>query len=149
MTAENPMRLVRELKGAPLSIYLVLGLAGQRVSQAFLERWTGYTDKPVSQALAFLEEIGLAQHSRRGWALCDGVKQLQLGIEDSLAHPDPEEEEEEPAVEVEPELPPIPEAEGFFMNDLIETSRKYSDSLITTTTTINPLINLSNISSSS
>lgn len=52
LQSDNPIRMVRELKGAPLSIVMVLSLVHQRVTQEFLERATGYTDKPVSQALA-------------------------------------------------------------------------------------------------
>ena len=66
---DNPIRMVRELKGAPLSIIMVLSMVQQRVTQEYLERSTGYTDKPVSQALAYLQEIGLADHTRSGWQL--------------------------------------------------------------------------------
>lgn len=78
---DNPLRMVRELKGAPLSIVWVLFYAKQRVSQEFLERSTGYSDKPVSQALAYLEEIGLVNHTRSGWALIqDNQNQLPLPL---------------------------------------------------------------------
>ena len=76
---ENPIRLVRELKGAPLSIYVLLGLVQQRVTQEYLERSTGYTDKPVSQALAYLQEIGLVDHTRSGWQLIKS-DQIQLPL---------------------------------------------------------------------
>ena len=90
---ENPIRLVRELKGAPLSIYVLLGLVKQRVTQEYLERATGYTDKPVSQALAYLQEIGLVNHSQSGWMLIQN-NQMQLplavplALEDANAHED-------------------------------------------------------------
>ncbi len=74
---ENPIRMVRELKGAPLSILMVLSMVHQRVTQEYLERSTGYTDKPVSQALAYLQEIGLADHTRSGWQLIKSDR-LQL-----------------------------------------------------------------------
>src|SRR5512139_3800537 len=80
MQLENPIRLVRELKGAPISIILVLGFAGQGVTQEWIERATGYTDKPVSQALAYLEEIGLVDHTRAGWMLTGEARQLPLGL---------------------------------------------------------------------
>jgi len=76
---ENPIRMVRELKGAPISILWVLFYAQQRVSQEFLERSTGYSDKPVSQALAYLEEIGLINHTRSGWQLIHN-NQMQLPL---------------------------------------------------------------------
>lgn len=76
---ENPIRMVRELKGAPLSILMVLSMVQQRVTQEYLERSTGYTDKPVSQALAYLQEIGLADHTRSGWQLIKSDR-LQLPL---------------------------------------------------------------------
>jgi hypothetical protein len=80
--SENPIRMVRELKGAPLSIVMVLSLVTQRVTQEFLERATGYTDKPVSQALAYLQEVGLADHTHAGWQLIkENIKQLPLTMQ--------------------------------------------------------------------
>ena len=76
---DNPIRMVREFKGAPLSIIMVLSMVQQRVTQEYLERSTGYTDKPVSQALAYLQEIGLADHTRSGWQLIKSDR-LQLPL---------------------------------------------------------------------
>ena len=79
MTDDNPIRLLRGLKGAPLSILCAMSLAGKAVSQSWLERVTGYTDKPVSQALAYLKEIGLVDGTNRdGWRLSQGTQQLRL-----------------------------------------------------------------------
>jgi hypothetical protein len=81
LQSENPIRMVRELKGAPLSILMVLSLMHQRVTQEYLERATGYTDKPVSQALAYMQEIGLADHTNAGWQLIkQNVMQLPLPL---------------------------------------------------------------------
>src|SRR4030042_2669794 len=81
LQSENPIRMVRELKGAPLSILMVLSLVHQRVTQEYLERATGYTDKPVSQALAYMQEIGLADHNNTGWQLIQqNVMQLPLPL---------------------------------------------------------------------
>jgi hypothetical protein len=81
LQSDNPIRMVRELKGAPLSILMVLSLVHQRVTQEYLERATGYTDKPVSQALAYMQEIGLADHTNVGWQLVEEmVKQLPLPL---------------------------------------------------------------------
>lgn len=115
MKIENPIRLVRELKGAPLSIVFVLSMAQQRVTQEWLERATGYTDKPVSQALAYLQEIGLADHTRSGWQLTGQARQLPLPLE--LLDSGEEGHEEE-----------------TIQTEMGEMSRKYSDSCITTTT---------------
>jgi hypothetical protein len=81
LQSENPIRMVRELKGAPLSILMVLSLVQQRVTQEYLERATGYTDKPISQALAYMQEIGLADHTNAGWQLLkQNVMQLPLPL---------------------------------------------------------------------
>lgn len=78
---ENPVRLVRELKGAPLSVYFALICVQQRVSQGWLEAMTGYTDKPVARALQQLREIGLVDQTSAGWGLCAG-QQIPLPIAD-------------------------------------------------------------------
>lgn len=77
---ENPIALVRALKGAPLSVLFALFLLKQPVTQEFLERTTGYTDKPVSQALAYLQENGLIQKVARGWLLTGEARQLPLPL---------------------------------------------------------------------
>jgi hypothetical protein len=81
MNLDNPIRMVRELKGAPLSILFALSVMHQRVSQVWLEGVTGYTDKPISSALSYLEEIGLADHTSSGWKLTWKAKQLPLPME--------------------------------------------------------------------
>jgi len=70
---------IRGLKGAPLSCLVLLALSTTRVSQEWLERQSGYTDKPVSQALAYLSEEGYISQSSSGWALAEGF-QLPLGL---------------------------------------------------------------------
>jgi hypothetical protein len=61
------VRLVRELKGASLSILVALAFVNQPVDQAWLERATGYTDKTVGQALLYLSETGFAERTVEGW----------------------------------------------------------------------------------
>ncbi len=80
MQIENPLRMVREMKGAPISILMALALVRQRVTQEWIERNTGYTDKPVSQALAYLAEIGFVDHSNAGWQLTGNARQLPLPL---------------------------------------------------------------------
>ena len=42
----------------------------QPVTQEFIERHSGYTDKPVSQALILLREMGLVtQNGRTAWQI--------------------------------------------------------------------------------
>src|SRR4030066_2404251 len=94
LQSDNPIRMVRELKGAPLSIIMVLSRVSQRVTQEYLERSTGYTDKPVSQALQYLQEVGLADHTQSGWQLVEeNAKQLPLAlqIDKEVIHEEPQE----------------------------------------------------------
>jgi hypothetical protein len=110
LQSDNPIRMVRELKGAPLSILMVLSLVHQRVTQEYLERATGYTDKPVSQALAYMQEIGLADHTNAGWQLIkQNVMQLPLPLK---LDEEAETQEESPKTD-----------------ETDQMSRKYSDSL--------------------
>jgi hypothetical protein len=78
MVPENPFRLIHELKGAPLAILITLSLVRQPVTKEWLERTTGYTDKPVSQALAYLTENGLALGTQTGWQLTESARELPL-----------------------------------------------------------------------
>lgn len=67
-------RMVRELKGAPLSILVLLLGADQPVSKQWLENMSGYSDKPVAQALNLLSshEYQIAVRTYKGWRLADG-----------------------------------------------------------------------------
>jgi len=121
LQSDNPIRMVRELKGAGLSIVIALGLVNQRVSQEWLERATGYTDKTVSQALQYLEENGLADHTGSGWQLSSNkARQLVMPLE------------------LEDENPPEPEQDcaneiiDHDQDENIAESRNNSDSLTTT-----------------
>lgn len=77
---ENPIKLLRMLKGAPLSIYIAVGCAEQIVTNRWLEMVTGYTDKPVKQGLKLLEEYELITKTNRGWKIRK-TKQYKLMIE--------------------------------------------------------------------
>lgn len=79
-------RSLREMRGVSLAILVALSLAGSvGVSQEWLERVTGYTDKWVSQQLKYLSEIDLIIPTSNGWILSGPVKQLPLGL--SLEEP--------------------------------------------------------------
>ncbi len=85
MTIEVTSSTIRTLKGAPLSCLMLLALAGQPVSAEYLERNSGYSDKPVLAALRLLEEYGLiSQNGRYAWQISDGAKQLPLIASDEL-----------------------------------------------------------------
>jgi len=78
----DPYAVVKECKGVALSILVLLAtnqqLGGGVVTQEWLERHSGYTDKPVSQALAYLGETGRVTRTRAGWVLTDGFQAAQL-----------------------------------------------------------------------
>ena len=76
-------RMVRELKGAPLSCFVLLLFSGMPVSNEWLCRMSGYSDKPISQALALLSgpEYQIVRKSRGGWTLSNDF-QLMLGAEE-------------------------------------------------------------------
>jgi len=78
MQFENPIRLVKELKGAALSVLVLLSLAPIPVTQRWLEIHSGYSDKPVSDALYYLREHGFVVKSNEGWLLSDCVQHLPL-----------------------------------------------------------------------
>lgn len=69
-------RMVRELKGAPLACFTLLALESAPVSNEWLCMMSGYTDKPVAQALKLLSsaEYQLAKRSRGGWVLDENSK---------------------------------------------------------------------------
>jgi hypothetical protein len=82
LQSDNPIRMVRELKGAPLSIFIALGMVRQRVSQEWLAGATGYTDKPICHALKYLREVGLVDQTSSGWQLVkENAKQLPLAMQ--------------------------------------------------------------------
>lgn len=128
LQSDNPIRMVRELKGAPLSIIIALGLVRQRVSQGWLERSTGYTDKPISQALQYLREVGLVDETSSGWQLVkENAKQLPLTLiidEGGI----------EAQADDAPSLPPPFEDQnggGDNSTESVALSRNNSDSLLT------------------
>lgn len=134
MNLDNPIRMVRELKGAPLSILFALSIVHVRVSQAWLEGVTGYTDKPISSALSYLEEVGLADHTSSGWKLTGKAKQLPLPLEELPPQSADEyigcgERGEEPEEDREDQEPITADDNS----DSSYQGRNYSTPLITTT----------------
>lgn len=73
--------LVRNCKGAAASIMFLLLLAdGRSLTSAELQQGTAYTDKPVTDALAYLEPRGIVQYNGHydGWSLTVGARQLDF-----------------------------------------------------------------------
>jgi len=73
MSLQFNNRMVHECKGAALSVLVLLVINRGGVSQQFLERNSGYTDKPVSQALAYLQENGIVIRTSAGWQIAAGA----------------------------------------------------------------------------
>lgn len=96
MRFENPLRLVRELKGAALSIVNILIFCNTRVSNRYLSVMADYTDKTIADALMYLEQIGLVNHTSAGWQLSRDGRQAMLPVAQAFAL-----EEGEGASEVE------------------------------------------------
>jgi hypothetical protein len=89
--------MVRALKGAPMSVLMVMMLTRGNVNQEYLTRHTGYSDKPVSDALGLLADYGLARRiDRYTWALTRGAMQLPL-CADALPEPETAPEPDDPA----------------------------------------------------
>lgn len=71
---------LKELKGASLSIILMLMMRGNRAaSLGMICKDTGYTDKPIRKALHRLQDLGLiTQNDPQRWQLMDDCMQLPL-----------------------------------------------------------------------
>jgi len=105
---------VRGLKGAPLSCLIVMAMVGQPITAEFLERHTGYTDKPVNAALLLLQDIGLiTRNERYAWRIAINVSQLPL-----MTLPD----ENEPNIQAQP----VDFHEPKPNNEITDPTRNYS-----------------------
>lgn len=79
-TDADILRLIHTIKGAPATILWLLVLRGAAMTNLEICRWTGYSDKPVTNALITLQHLGLVQDNGRayGWSLSSGINQLPL-----------------------------------------------------------------------
>jgi hypothetical protein len=97
LKVESPMRFVRELKGAPLSVVMLLTLIRTGLSNGAICNGTGYSDKSVSSALSYLEEIGMVARSSAGWKMVEGIQlALPMGEGEAVEEPACDEVVEEP-----------------------------------------------------
>jgi hypothetical protein len=80
MDTFDPLTQLRQLKGAPLSILVALGLVHQNVTAKWLSSMTGYSPNSITSALTLLFEMQLVTCNthRSSWRLSDGTKQLPL-----------------------------------------------------------------------
>lgn len=68
---------IRELKGAPLACLILMSLAKKPIGAEYLERYSGYSRKPVYSALIYLEENGyVTRNSRYAWQVSLSSRQL-------------------------------------------------------------------------
>lgn len=75
------VEMLRTLKGAPLAVLIALMIAGQPVQNDWLARVTGYTDKPVRQALELLQEYGMVtRYGRCAWQITRTIRQMPFQI---------------------------------------------------------------------
>ena len=75
---DDPIKLLRQLKGAPLAVLLAMYWTRMRITAEWLVTVTGYTDKPVTSALKLLSAYGWITKVQNGWQISAGV-QLPLG----------------------------------------------------------------------
>ncbi len=90
---EIPMQLhlMRSLKGAPISVLLVLWISRQPQSMRWIQRQTGYRDEAVQEALELLGEYHLVNRiGRYAWQFSGNTNQFPLGqamLEDECDEP--------------------------------------------------------------
>lgn len=78
----DPIKLLRQLKGAPLAVLMAMLIVRARCSADWLVTVTGYTDKPVTQALKLLTAYGWIAKIGGGWQITEGM-QLPLMFPES------------------------------------------------------------------
>jgi hypothetical protein len=77
---------LRQLRGIPLSLVLAFAQANQPVSLYRLAEVTGYSDKPVRRALAYLASIGWVRQAGQAWELnTEVLDSLPTGLEGSVS----------------------------------------------------------------
>lgn len=78
----NPIALLRALKGAAASCLLALAMHGAPATAGWLEHMTGYSPNTVGEALQVLLELGLAQRRSRngGFEIAPEVRALLSGL---------------------------------------------------------------------
>lgn len=76
MSDPNPIDIVffRGLKGAPASILLLLILAAKPINRYTIEAATGYSDKPITTAIALLERSRMIVNSGNGYELAEELR---------------------------------------------------------------------------
>lgn len=71
--------LVRALKGAPVTVLLLMMIERRPLTLGYIRRHTGYTDKVVHDAVLLLQDYGMVlQTGRYTYQIAAGVQQLPL-----------------------------------------------------------------------
>jgi len=77
----DPIKVLRQLKGAPLAVLFAMIWTRARVSADWIVTVTGYTDKPVTQALKLLTAYGWITKVQGGWQISAGVQLPLMSME--------------------------------------------------------------------
>jgi len=80
MIYENPQTFVRSIKGAPASVLFALFFVRRPMTGQELQRWTGYGDDNITNAVHLLTDLGwlVAITPRGPWSLSGKSRQLPL-----------------------------------------------------------------------
>lgn len=108
---ELTVKTVRLLKGAPLSVLLVMLLVKVPVTAEYICRHSGYRFEAVNEALKLLMDYGMVQRlGRYQWQICNGVMQLPLmfDLPDHVSEPEPSADDESNEADfVDAEIMPV------------------------------------------
>ena len=73
-TFDNPLGLVRQLKGAPLSVLIACQIVRMVVSHRWICEQTGYSDYAVTRAVSYLTEHNLLAKVNGGWMIATAAQ---------------------------------------------------------------------------
>jgi len=75
MQIENPIKLLRELKGPPLAVLMALAIVRQPVNAGWVEMVTGYGNQAITKALKLLVEYQyIRKISGQKWQIADSIQ---------------------------------------------------------------------------
>jgi hypothetical protein len=76
------VQMVRALRGAPITVLVLMMIERGPLAQGFIRRHTGYTDHIVHDALDLLQDYGLVNETGRyTWQLAGQNRQLPLMVQ--------------------------------------------------------------------
>jgi hypothetical protein len=83
------VQFFRAIRGAPATVLLLLMIRGAAMTNRDICRFTGYSDKTVTDAMGLLDGLKLTQYNGRtnGWSLSSGMGQMPLPIHDVISEP--------------------------------------------------------------